>query len=349
MATIWDVAARAGVSKSTVSLVINGSPMVKAETREKVLEAIEELRYVPNNNARNLQRKHNNSIGIIHVLRSNRNPDERYSWDGKLEIFSHEVEEGIFSAIVECDTDMSILVEHFNIQENPNEMPRILRECRVDGAIFIGGFDKKCELDFIKNVKVPVVMVTSPLEMDSIDTVMHDTALGCKIAFEKLIETGHKKICLLNIPKRYRVWPQRVEAAKAAAKEMNYNLLPEHIISVEHNTAHGAYDALNALLDRGITPDGIVTADNELAMGAVRCLWERGLRIPEDISLICYEDSAFCGNASPALSAINIQKNTIGHEALHALLDRMENPDLPIKSITVEPYLVMRDSVKNRK
>ena len=92
MVTIWDVAERAGVSKSTVSLVLNNSPRVRAETREKVLHAIDILKYAPNSNARNLQRRNNNSIGIIHVLRTNRDKSEKYGWDHGLELFSHEMQ-----------------------------------------------------------------------------------------------------------------------------------------------------------------------------------------------------------------------------------------------------------------
>ena len=348
MVTIWDVAERAGVSKSTVSLVLNNSPRVRAETREKVLHAIDILKYAPNSNARNLQRRNNNSIGIIHVLRTSRDKSEKYGWDHGLELFSHDVEDGIFEAIMECDTDMSVIIEHFNIQEKPHEMPRILRECRVDGAILIGGFDKLSELKYIEDIKVPSVLVTSSLEINGIDTVMHDPALGSKIAYKKLFETGHRKICLLNIPKSYRVWSMRVEGARAAANEAGCTLNEELLVSVEHNTAHSAYQAMNELLEKGAEFDAVLAADNELAMGALRCFHEHGLRVPEDVSMICYEDSALCGNFSPAITAVNIQKNIIGRKALNYLLERLQNPKLPTRSTAVEPYLVMRDSVQDR-
>lgn len=348
MVTIWDVAERAGVSKSTVSLVLNNSPRVKAETREKVLHAINALKYVPNNNARNLQRRNNNSIGIIHILRTNRNRNERYGWDHGLELFSRDIEDGIFEAIMECDTDMSVVIEHFNIQETPNEMPRILRERRVDGAILIGGFDKSNELKYIEDIKVPAVLVTSSVENDKVDTVMHDPMRGSYIAYKKLLETGHKRICFLNVPVGYRVWEKRLNGAREAAAETGRELRDELIVSVAHNTAHCAYNAMNQLLDSGVQFDAVLAADNELAMGALRCFHERGVSVPKDVSMICYEDSTLCGNLSPALTAVNIQKDIIGRNALSCLMERLQNPKTPIKSMTVQPYLVMRDSVMAR-
>lgn len=349
MATIWDVAARAGVSKSTVSLVLNNSPLVKEETRQRVQSAIKALKYIPNNNARNLQKRNNNSIGIIHVPRIDRYTESKYGWDYGMGLFSRDVEDGIFSAITDSDTDMSVVKEHFRATSNPDDLPVLLKTCKVDCAIFIGGFDRKEEINFLSNLNLPSVLVTSVLEIDGVDIVMHDTVNGTKLAFEKLIELGHNKICLLNVPEHYRSWSNRIEGAKEASKEKNYTLDRELLISAEHNTAHSAYEAINKLLNKGITPDAVVTADNEMAMGAIRALNERGLRVPDDISIICYEDTCLCGNMIPPLSAVNIQKEKIGRLAVSLLLERLKNPDMPSKKVAVEPYLVMRDSVLDRR
>lgn len=349
MVTIWDVAERAGVSKSTVSLVLNRSPLVKDETRKKVLDAIKALKYVPNYNARSLIMRKNNSIGVIHTLRSTRPLGEHYEWNYGLEQFSHNVEDGVFAAIMDLDTDISVIKEHFDLSTEKKEMPKILRNRRVDGAIFVGGFDNADVLDFMKSIDVPIVLVTSSLKIDGIDTVLHDPSTGSKLAMKKFIETGHKKICLVNCPQDYRVWPKRIEGVMAAAEECGYQVDPELLISPEKNTAQSAYEEFKKLLDKGICPDAVVTANNEMVMGVLRCLYEKKIRVPEDISVICYEDSNFCGNMTPALSAVNIQKEIIGRTALGFLLDRIENQDLPARSFTVEPFLVMRDSVIDRR
>ena len=84
-------------------------------------------------------------------------------------------------------------------------------------------------------------------------------------------------------------------------------------------------------------------------MSVLRCLYEHGLRVPEDISIISAEDSNICGNLSPTITAVNIQKEAIGHKALNFLLDRISHPELPAREITVTPYLVERNSVANRR
>ncbi len=349
MATIWDVAERSGVSKSTVSLVLNNSPLVKEETRQKVLAAIKALNYVPNYNARSLIKKSNNSIGIIHTLRSDRMLKQRYEWNYGLEQFSHDVEDGIFEAIMERGIDMSVVKEHFDLAPGRKEMPKILQNHRVDGAIFVGGFDNADLLELIKSIEVPTVLVTSSLQVEGIDTVFHDPTYGTFLAAQKLIELGHKHICLINCPVTYRVWPKRIEGFRRAAEEYSYTIDENLLISAEMNTAESAYRVFSRLLDSGSMPDAVVTADNEMAMGVLRCLYERHLRVPDDISIICYDDSGICGNVTPALSAINIQKEVIGRTALGFLLDRISSPKIPPRSVTIKPYLVMRSSVRNRR
>ena len=349
MVTIWDVAARAGVSKSTVSLVLNSSPLVKDETRRKVMDAIKALNYVPNYNARSLIKRTNNSIGVIHSLRSTRPITERYEWYYGLEQFSQDVEDGVFAAIMDLDTDMSVIKEHFDFSNCHQEQPKILRNRRVDGAILIGGFDNADVFGLLRNIDVPIVLVTSSLKMEGIDTVLHDPAMGSKLATRKFIETGHKHICLINCPREYRVWPKRIQGMKEAADECGYQLEPELLISAEKNTAESAYRVFSEMLDSVHRPDAVLTANNDTAMGVLRCLYERNIRVPEDISVICYEDSVVCGNMTPALSSINIRKELIGRTALGFLLDRINDPTIEARTFTTEPYLVMRDSVKDRR
>lgn len=348
MVTIWDVAARAGVSKSTVSLVLNSSPLVKDETRKRVLDAIKALNYVPNYNARSLIKRKNNSIGIIHILRNTRPLGAHYEWNYGLEQFSHNVEDGVFAALMDSDADISVIKEHFDLSCGKQEMPKILRNRRVDGAIFVGGFDSADVFDLIEGIEIPIVLVTSSLEITGIDTVLHDPSTGSRLAMEKLIATGHRRICLVNCPKDFRVWPKRIEGIRLAADEAGYEIHDELIISPRENTAQSAYEAFKELLDSGHMPDAVLTANNEMVMGVLRCLYEKNIRVPDNISIICYEDSSLCGNVTPALSAVNIQKEVIGHTALDFLLDRINGFKGEARSLTIEPYLVMRGSILER-
>lgn len=348
MVTIWDVAKAAGVSKSTVSLVVNNSPLVKQETREKVQAVIKAMHYVPNYNARSLIKKNNNCIGIIHTLRNDRMLKQAYGWNYGLEQFSRDIEDGIFEAIVDMDSDLSVVKEHFHFSGDPEEMPKLLRNHRVDGAIVVGGFSVAGVRESLKGVEEPLVLVTSEQSVQGADTVFHDPVTGSYLAIREFIETHHRHICLLNCPQSYSVWPKRVEGVRKAAEEFGFPLEEELLLSVDRMTAEGAYRKFSGLLDSGRMPDAVLAANNELALGVLRCLYERGLRVPDDMSMICYEDSGLCGNLYPPLSAINIQKELIGRTALGFLMDRINQPKLPARSVIIEPHLTRRGSVKDR-
>lgn len=350
MVTIWDVAADAGVSKSTVSLVLNSSPLVKEETRLRVMKSIKALNYVPNYSARSLIRRRNNSIGIIHMSRGARNTDYRYEWSYSSDSFTHDVEEGVFQAIAQQDLDLSVMKDRYDLSHDIHNIPGIIRSRRVDGAIFIGGFDDEDVVEVIRGLDIPAVLVVSSWAADGVDTVFHSSYEGSRLAFKKLIETGHKRICLLNCPKSYfRVWPERVRGVRDAAAECGYALDERLLLSAEKNTPQSGYMAFKELLNSGLMPDAVLTANNEMAMGLQRCLYELNIRIPEDISVICYEDSSFCGNASPALSAVNVEKELIGKTAFQFLLNRINDPQHPIQTFTPAPHLIMRESLLDRR
>ncbi len=348
MATIWDVAARAGVSKSTVSLVLNGSPLVKDETRQRVLLAIKTLNYIPNYNARNLIRRRNNSIGLIHIARNHRERKKYYGTDYGMEQFFAGIEDGIFSAIIEQHEDMSIIKEHLEIRTQRWIAPQILKERRVDGLIIVGGFDNLEVIEEIKQIEVPTVIVTSP-GIEGIDCILHDPYTAYQLAMCKLVNTGHKRICSFNCPKHYRTWTLREKSLQDTAKELNIVLDPDMQISPEDMTPYNVYKCFSALIDSGKRPDAVIALSDDYTLSVLRSLYERGLRVPEDISIISAEDSNICGNLSPAITAVNIQKEVIGYKALNFLLDRIGQPELPTREITIKPFLVERNSVVNRK
>lgn len=355
MVTIFDVANAAGVSKSTVSLVINNSPLVKQETRKRVEQVIKTMNYVPNYNARSLNRKDSNCIGIIHITNNNLALKQAYEWNYGLNQFSKDIEDGIFEGVMNMDADLSVVKEHFCISQEKSaafdarEKPKLLQSRQVDGAILVGSLSSKNTKRLMEGIHVPVTLVTSGLDVKEADTVSHDPAKGIYLAMKELIRTGHKQICLLNCPRSFQVWPMRIEGMKLAAAESAYSLDEELLISPDHNTAESAYWAFTKLLDSGRKPDAVLAGNNEMALGAMRCLYERHMRVPDDVSIICYEDSSLCGSLSPALSAVNIQKELIGRTALNFLLDRIRDPNLPVRSVSIEPHLVMRSSVKDRK
>ncbi|MDL2317980.1 LacI family transcriptional regulator [Eubacteriales bacterium OttesenSCG-928-A19] len=344
MATIREIAAIAGVSRSTVSLVLNNSELVKRETREKVLEVIREMKYVPNNNARNLSRKVMSSLGVI-VL-SDQERSRSYDFDNGVGLYSLNVIRGIASRLEGSDYSMNI--EYFCAADAGESIPRLFRERRIDGAFIIGGF---CEEPFIKTLLesgIPFVTVAVGANERLCDSVVSDPAQGAYESMRYLARHGHRRIGFVNCPETFRSAHLRVKGAARAMGEFALDFPQESMIFCRHNNGESGYAAMEKAWQEGLRFDGLATANPQVALGALRFLQEQGMRVPEDVSCVAYEDNSLCGYASPSLTAINIQKEAMGEAAVDLLLDRIVDPQRETRGVCIESYLVERDSVIHR-
>lgn len=342
MSTIFDVAKCAGVSKSTVSLVLNNSPLVKEESRLKVLDAIEKLNYVPNNNARGLSTRTTNCLGI--VIMSEKSPMISYDFDQHTGICSYNISSGIMSALI--DTKYGTIIEQFCSIDSPGELPRVVQNKRVDG-IFIVGFPY--DMGMIKrlvDMNFPFVLVGVGSLESGIDSVRADPGDGVRLGFKHLLDTGHRDICYINCPKTFRSNYVRYDALRAVSRECGVELKSDWIMDCDQNNGKGAYDTFKAFWEAGNRPDAILTANGHLALGAMRYLYEQNVRIPDDVSIVAYEDSSISGYSTPALTTVNIHKEQMGAIAARCLLDRLQNPNKDVEEIVVPAELVIRDSVR---
>lgn len=342
MATIREVAALAGVSRSTVSLVLNDSPLVKAETREKVLDVIKELNYVPNNNARSLSNKVMNALGII-VLSEHENSNA-YDFCYETGLHSHDIRRGISQRL--ADTDYSVIIEHYNVNDASGALPKLIRNRRVDGAFVVGGFYTREFYDRMKDTGIPFVIIGAHEEDN--DSVWVDPGEGAYMCLQHLVKTGHKKICYINCPLSFSSNALRVRGIERFIKENDWKFDWNCLTNTEKNTGEGGYMAMKQLWERGIRPDGVAGANGPTVMGAMRFIYEQKLRIPDDISVIGYEDNIMCAYSVPAMTAVNIQKEHMGAKAADMLLDRLAEPGKPVEDFKMQPYLVERDSVRKR-
>lgn len=179
------------------------------------------------------------------------------------------------------------------------------------------------------------------------DSVCVDVKKCVYLAVHEMIQTGHKKICYINIPQAIRSHKERLEGAEKAIAESSV-CLEKYILYPQHNTGEGGYQAIKELIESGERPDAIVAANDSLALGVMRYLYKQKIRIPDDISLISCEDSILSGYAAPALSTVNIEKELIGEEASHILLNRMARPKAKQVSMLITPRLVKRDTIQKR-
>lgn len=340
--TLMDVAKKANVSKSTVSLVINNVPAVKEETRQRVLEVIEELGYVPNFNARGLMTRKTNSLGVLFISQTN-TTESNFDFNCETEIYPNDILAGIPDGLV--NTDYGLIIERYSVADGiDHPLPKMISQRRVDGVVVIYGI-YSAELEKkIRNSGIPAVAVGgSPLADDAVSA---DFEQSVYIATEKLSSVGLKKICYVNCPLFYSSNQRRRNGFWRAIQDNNLCVEDQRVIDTEWNTGKGGYEAIKSLFNTGYMPDGIVTAHDGIALGIMRYLHENGIRIPDDVSIISIENSVLAGYATPALSSVDVNKRELGKKACEILLRRIEQPTMPRVELMTTPTVINRDSVR---
>jgi len=343
MVTIFDVANKAGVSKSTVSLVLNNSPLVKEKTKLSVQKAIAELGYIPNSNARGLTTHQTYNFGVIVIIEDH--PYDTYEFNYETGLFSTSIINGILEGL--SDTEYGLVTERWCATNKEGKLPRLLTRTCIDGLFIIGSLSDDSMFSLIKDRGIPVVAVGR--DVADVDSVFSSPGEGASLGMRYLYDLGHKEVCYLNAPRVFRSSVERADAVKRVFEEYHIPEGKGHIAYCEHNTGEGGYKAIQQLWEEGIRFDGVVSANDIMGMGALRFLYERHLRVPDDVSLVAYDDSVLCGYASPALTAININKKMQGSLAAGLMVGRIEHPEQDIQQICVPISLVQRMSVKDRR
>ena len=341
MVTIYDVAKYASVSKSTVSLVINNSPLVGEATRKKVLQAISDMNYIPNSNARGLSVKTTNCIGV--AVMAEETPVISYDFDQHVGLCSYNISSGIFSALM--DTRYGVIMERFCSVDNPGELPDVVRNRRADGLIIVGApYDRKM-LERLREQRFPLVMAGVDSYEEGVDSVYADPGEGVRLGMDYLAEQGYREALLINCPRTTPSSFTRLDAYISSAAAHGFTVRPEWIVNCERNTGQSAYDRMKACWEAGIRPRAIIAANGHLAIGAMRYLNERHVRVPEQVSVIGYEDSSLSGYAIPALTSVNIHKELMGQKAAEFLLRRLKHSNAEPNYFVAPAELVRRDSV----
>ncbi len=324
--TMRQVAAKAGVSVKTVSRVMNRDPAVKESTRESVLEAARALGYRPNAPARALVTGRSKTLGLLI------SDIENYFFAGLVRGVQTAAEERDYSLLL-CNTD-----------ENPDTEIRsvdLLLGHMVDGLVMSSS---RLQDDQVSRVADSVGMVLiNRFHPDPRVLTTSIDAEAVNLAAEHLIALGHRSIGYIGGPIRSRAaWLREEGCRKVLAKhKMREPLVATGFpVSIE-----GGYSAMNWLLDvdSGIT--GVVCWNDMLAIGAMRAVQARGLRIPDDVSIVGFDDIHFSAHANPPLTTVSVPIHRLGYEAAILLIDATEAEGAPIKSrSTVQCHLVTRGS-----
>lgn len=338
-ATIKDVAKAADVSVSTVSLVINNSSLVKVETRYKVLQAIKELNYKPNEYARSLVTKTKKVIGV--AWPTTNSSTNWFSFEGHTDTYLSELLPSIEKEINK--SNYSMMLEHFRINDPSIFLPSIMDSTKVDGMLMTGGIVSDEVLQRIQEANIPTVLVGS--RHPSLDYVDTDPELGMYKSTKYLIEKGHRDIVFINGPDASQSSARKLKGFYRAMEEHALSINDKWITQAEYSGA-AAYRAMSNIWDMNIRPTAIIGGFDCITIGALRFLYEKGLNCPKDISAIGFEDSILAEYSYPPLTTVRVHKEQIGIEACKTLLNRINKPTAKKVKLVIEPELVIRESVR---
>ncbi len=334
--TIRDVAQRAGVSQSTVSLVINDRTNVSPDTRRRVLVAIEDMEYYPRHSARHLALAKGGSIGFVLTEQFFRVSEPFYT---KI-LLGAEFEaakQGFY-------TLLSRAKEPF---EYPKDIPRFLLDRSVDGLIVAGRAPKRL-LKFIKEKKIPCVLVDFKLPSYNTNHVLIDNLSGSKEAMNHLISLGHQRIGFVAGSSTHPSILERYEGFRQVMKEHYGNSINDidkltYLNEEEASPQIGREGALE-LLRLPDPPTAIFACNDATAVGCYKAAKELGLSIPDDLAIMGFDDVDASTHLDPDLSTVHIYKAELGKEAVRSLVDRLENPDQPLKTKIISTKLIIRGS-----
>lgn len=339
--TILDVAKEAKVSKSTVSLVINHSPNVKLETQYKVKQAIEKLGYTPNLAARELITSRTRTLGLIFITKNKKN--RNYSFSSVCETLLYDTSNSIYSSLY--DSEYALLVERFSIDNNPDTLPELVRNKRLDGIFLIGGLFDENFMEKLTATALPIVIIGC--EYNGFDSVSVDNTAVGYIGMKYLIEKGHTSFIFINGPEENTNSIRKLGGIYKALDEASID--KSALLHVNSNySGESAYHAMKNLWESlgPKKPTAVFGASDGITAGLLRYLYEQNLKVPDAVSVIGYEDSILSEYVSPALTVIDAHKEQIGHKACEVLLNRINKPRSKQVVLTLQPSLIERGSVK---
>ncbi|KLU60663.1 HTH-type transcriptional regulator DegA [Peptococcaceae bacterium CEB3] len=329
MANIKDVALRAGVSPSTVSRTLSGKIPVDKETKEKVMQAVQELNYQPNVFAQGLKDGKSKTIGLI--IPNVRNLVFPAAIRGITDVAKH-----YGYTMVLCNTDEDQETESFYVQS--------LRQRLVDGLIFSTATEKSEHILKLREEGFPIVLMIRHLG-GTIDAVIADNFSGGYEGAKFLLSRGFRRIALINGTMGLDLYRQRYAGYKEALLEAGV-VLDDRLVVHETGDWETAYEATGRLLTSGAKPDAIFATSDTKALGVMKALKERKLKVPEDISVLGYDDIETASLMDPPLSTVAQPFYEIGQRAAERLMKLIRSKRRPKPVLEKLPVrLVVRDSV----
>jgi LacI family transcriptional regulator len=325
--TLRTLASHLGLSLTTVSVVVSDAPAAQAiplATRKRILAAASELQYRPNYFARSLRKKRSMSVGVLVSEMS----------EGYFTLVMNGVEEYLMAAKY-----FYLIAAHYWQPELLEEYPRMLLERSVDGLLLVN-------TPTPPQVSVPIVSISGHQDVAGVTNIRLDHKQAAYLALKHLVDLGHRRVAFMKgqetVDTDYR-WREIMDAACAFGLEVQQELL----IKLTENSWSPAlgYGPVKALLSRTRNFTALFAFNDIAAFGAIRALHEAGLQVPQDVSVIGFDDVLSAPFGIPSLTTIRQPLRAMGQSGAECLLNRINHPKAPYApQVIMEPELVIRES-----
>lgn len=332
--TIKDVAALAGVSPSTVSRTCKNNPSISEETKERVRKAMAELGYEPNFQASNLASQNSRTIGII-LPASAKEVYENSFYLEAIQGISHYCNGRQYMTTIVTGQDEAEILD---------AVRSMSRSGKVDGFIIL--YSKKDDpvIDYLFNEGLLYILIGKATQYTNQTIYIdNDNLLAGREAAEYLYQLGHRRIAYLGSDSSLMFSADRKAGYQLALASHQLPVRPEYCVEVK-NVSQNNEEAIRGLLMQKDRPTAILVSDDILAVSLERVCLENHLAIPEDLSIISFNNSLFARLTSPQLTSIDIGAGQLGSEAASQIINHIENPNLLATKIIVPHHLIERDS-----
>ena len=331
--SIAEIAQICGVSKATVSRVINNSPQgVGPETREKVLKTIRELNYRPNALARSVATSKSGTIGLVIPDVSN--------------FFYPKIIRGVTDYMDSCGYSVIVGNSDYDPGREAQQLLRFI-DRRVDGILLCSGMSNRQFLAEFRKYHIPLALLgRNPDHAVSDASITGDNIRGAYKSTSHLLRSGSRRVIYVEGNPNIAGSRQRLEGYRQAHLEAGVPIRDEFILSGEYSIAFGR-EVAEQLLRSGVEFDAIITGSDLIAIGIVNHLIKRGIRVPEDVEVIGYDDIELTTVITPTLSTVSKPHYAMAQHISEQLIRLIQGETLPLPHTVIEPTLILRETTRN--
>ncbi|MCM3290249.1 LacI family transcriptional regulator [Paenibacillus sp. MER 180] len=323
--SIFDVAKKSGLSVVTVSRVLNNAKTVREKNRVKVLQAMKDLDYHPNAAARSLAKGKTGVIGMIVTTLQ--------------DSFLDSIVQSVYSLLKDHGYYLALSVASEPMEQGVGT--DLIQEDRVDGMLILSAVHEEPYVVELKKRKIPFVLIDNQTIQPSVTNVNVDNYKGGYDATKHLIDLGHRSIAHIRGPKFFLSALERERGFRDAMRDAG---LEPFAIEDGKFCIQSGYDAVQRWLHAGCMPTALFAADDFTAIGAINALWQAGYKVPDDMSVIGYDDQVIASQLRPKLTTMRQPAHQIGKVAVDLLMKQINGTNKRSISARLESDIVIRES-----